>query len=294
MPDLARPIGPSLVFLLVLAVAWGLIRAAPLLGLLDRPGEEGEELRKLQGRPVPAVGGIALAIGWWLGGPELAGVQWLALGLLLVVGILDDRSALRPTAKAVSQLVALSPLLFAGGGWHGLGQWLLAFAAVNIANTFDNADGALLGVGAVGFACGPSRLVIPLLALLPFNLRRGRGASLYLGDGGAFLVGFGLTLSPVTLAALWIPALDLARVVLVRLRAGDSPFAGDRRHLAHRLQARGFGSPAIAFLLSVAAFPGCFGAWSASVGLLPLSVALFLGLGFGAAFFGALVGISAR
>jgi len=46
---------------------------------------------------------------------------------------------------------------------------------------------------------------------------------------------------------LAVPLYDVASVVWVRIRAGDSPFHGDRRHFSHRLIRRGM-SPRAAVL----------------------------------------------
>ena len=263
-------------------------RWAPRLGLVD--GRAGPQAaRKLQEAPVPTVGGCALALGlvvagaqaWsapagWLGGAQPAAATGAALFGVFLVGLWDDRrrAGLPPLAKLVLSAVALAPL-----GW---GAWavadegavagalltvLVALCALHVVNTFDNADGAVVVVGALGLVLASPLAAAALLGFAPFNLDAGRGdedagrraPSAYLGDSGAFLVALLLVLHPCAWGALWIPALDLARLCVVRTRAGQAPWVGDRRHLAHRLQARGWSARAVAAALGTLALPGILG-----------------------------------
>ena len=103
----------------------------------------------------------------------------------------------------------------------------------------------------------------------------------YLGDSGAYLLGL-LLYRHGAWPALWIPFLDLLRLCIVRWRAGSRPWLGDRRHLAHRLQAAGLGPFAVAVILAAMAVPACLG--FSLAGLFPgVSV---LGLALGALFYG--------
>ena len=69
-----------------------------------------------------------------------------------------------------------------------------------------------------------------------------------------------LLASPAGWAALVLPALDLARVALLRARAGEPPWRGDRRHLAHRAQRAGWGRTRVALALALVAAPAALGA----------------------------------
>ncbi|MGF1536643.1 MAG: MraY family glycosyltransferase, partial [Elainellaceae cyanobacterium] len=74
-------------------------------------------------------------------------------------------------------------------------------------------------------------------------------AQIFMGDGGAYYIGFtlagvgviGLIKSLTTVAVLLpflilaVPILDMSAVIIDRLRRGKSPFAADNRHLHHRL-----------------------------------------------------------
>jgi len=268
---------------LVSAGATGLFAwIAPRLGWTDAPRAADAE-RKRQLRPVPAVGGAAILVGlvaaratpWKPAGDELW-ARWLpapgwclaALALVFAAGTWDDRAGLGPGRKAGAQALALAPLVL--GAWleHGASGALallgVAFAALNLLNTFDNADGALGGLCALGFAGTSPLASAACLGFLPLNLDAGRARnrassapSAYLGDAGAFVLAFLVVVTPRSAGILVLPALDLARLALVRWRAGSRPWIGDRRHLAHRLEARGLPRPLVAATLCALAWPAC-------------------------------------
>lgn len=258
-----------------------LVALAARLGLVDDASDARE--RKHHVMPVPLVGGTALALvlaAWvtWrgfdvVGGSLPCGIAFdsravlAAAALAFLTGLVDDLSArgLGPAAKLTGQAfagIALASGLGIGGAEAALAPRALALlgaiVAQNAANTFDNADGALTAVASVGFA-----LVSPFLgatlAFLPWNLGRKRGSTTpraWLGDSGSHLLGILLLTTPVAWAALVVPLLDLVRVAWVRYRAGDPIWAGDRRHLAHALEARGFVPwQVVLVLVTLAAFP---------------------------------------
>lgn len=103
-------------------------------------------------------------------------------------------------------------------------------------------------------------LIGACLGFLPYNFRRDEAhpARLFMGDGGALLVGLLMATSSVALAGrstptttteavlnfipvilplavLIVPLADFTLAILRRLRAGKSPFTADRNHLHHRL-----------------------------------------------------------
>jgi UDP-GlcNAc:undecaprenyl-phosphate GlcNAc-1-phosphate transferase len=269
--------------LLVTAAATALLAwTAPRIGWTDAPRAE-DAARKRQRRPVPAVGGAAILIGlaaargtfWVAGGNELWG-RWLpappwclaSLLLLFAAGTWDDRAGLSPRGKFAAEVVALAPLALGALLEHGLaGALVLLLAglvATNLLNTFDNADGALASLCALGFAPAAPLASAACLGFLPLNLDAGRarnrasGApSAYLGDAGAFVLGYLVLLTPRSAGILVLPALDLARLTLVRWRAGSRPWIGDRRHLAHRLEACGLPRPVVAAVQCALAWPAC-------------------------------------
>lgn len=255
-----------------------LARQALERGWVDR--REGAEERKPRRSPVPLVGGAALLVAllvWDLAGGR--GLPWPALLTAFGVGLVDDLvpGGLPPRAKLMGQCAAALVLaLFPfGAGVDGvldrLALMVVAVVAMNAVNTFDNADGAAatLGLAALWPVPGPRGA---LLGFLPFNLllrRRGAGAErppwAMLGDSGSHLVGLLIAATPGAEPFLLLPLLDLGRLAIVRERHGRRPWEGDRRHLAHRLEALGLGP-----LLVVACLAGI---------LLPTWLAALIGAG---------------
>lgn len=266
-------------FALALVAAFAASGLAAALGrrarLVDDPSSAPE--RKPQRGPVPRVGGIVLAcfalLAWFTepaffrGWAEAPARGWLGGALLLafLVGLADDLwpGGLRPGAKLAAQLLVAGSFVHSGvlgepAGPLGNLAWILfTLAALSAANTFDNADGALTGLGLLALV--PQATLIPaaLAGFLPWNLclrldsTRPRA---YLGDSGSHLLGLLLVCRPESAWILLLPALDLARLAWLRLRSGSRPWIGDRRHLAHRLAARGLGPTAtLAALLAIAA-----------------------------------------
>ncbi|MEM7308622.1 MAG: hypothetical protein AAF682_18205 [Planctomycetota bacterium] len=300
----------SLAGILTAALATPLLAAlARRGGLLDRAAGALAG-RKLQARPVPPVGGAAVLLGlgavWGLlraaGGHWDPGIAaWIhpaagacALAFAFGVGLLDDarRGGLRPAAKLALQALAGAPaaaslalhLLAADPGAPErallLALALLAGAVVaqNAFNTFDNADGATTGLGALALAFHVPVLAGPLLGFLPWNLnarrREGAGATptAYLGDAGSHLLGMLILLVPAAWPALALPLFDLARLAVRRVRVGSRPWVGDRRHLAHRLAHLGLGRVSVCALLALVALPSV--AWPSAAGF-AVTAALF-------------------
>jgi UDP-GlcNAc:undecaprenyl-phosphate GlcNAc-1-phosphate transferase len=162
---------------------------------------------------------------------------------------------------------------------------LWVVGVINAVNMFDNMNGLCAGLGAIAAAAlalfnlssGETAVALAAAALagaclgfLPWNWPRSR---IFLGDAGSMLIGFGLAALSVmgvytrgaelpvlaVLAPLFIlavPVLDLFVVVALRLRAERAPWTPDRRHVSHRLVARGMG-PAGAVATLWAVMLGC-------------------------------------
>lgn len=190
---------------------------------MDAPGA-----RKVQARPVPLLGGVAIALGLLAGGLALPGLLpalkfapaaaaggqilrgLIGGALLLGVGLLDDRRGLGPRLRLVAQ--ALAALLFwpelLGWGppaWLALPLGLIwVVGLINSLNFLDNMDAAAgstalwtaLALGLL-FALGGAPLLgaaawllaASLCGFLIWNLPPAR---LYMGDAGSTLLGYGL------------------------------------------------------------------------------------------------------
>jgi UDP-GlcNAc:undecaprenyl-phosphate GlcNAc-1-phosphate transferase len=161
--------------------------------------------------------------------------------------------------------------------------WLVAMT--NAFNLLDNMDGLAgsLAVIAAGFFAADAALqhstrlvldvslalALAVLGFLPFNLRPGKRALVWMGDSGSQLIGFTLaalglassyTVATSTVATLVLPVLVLAvpildttLVTIVRLLDGRPISQGGRDHSSHRLVSLGVSETGAVFLLALIA-----------------------------------------
>ncbi|MEO0533166.1 MAG: MraY family glycosyltransferase [Cyanobacteria bacterium P01_A01_bin.123] len=208
---------------------------------------------------------------------QIWGVTLGGLAFFLI-GLLDDLFSLSAISRLFMQAVV------AGLAWkvgvsidflsiplHGLVSlpmwvslpvtiiWLVGMA--NAINWIDGLDGLAAGVSGIAavimlvvslFMNQPAAALIAAalaggaLGFLRYNFNP---AQIFMGDGGAYFMGFTLAgvgviglVKSVTTAAVFlpyiilaVPLLDMSAVIFDRLRCGLSPFAADKRHLHHRL-----------------------------------------------------------
>ncbi|RKF17828.1 undecaprenyl-phosphate alpha-N-acetylglucosaminyl 1-phosphate transferase [Alginatibacterium sediminis] len=159
-------------------------------------------------------------------------------------------------------------------GWLGSLVTIIAvIGAINAFNMVDGIDGLLGGLATVTFTSlaiifslhGESLLaylcMMLVVIILPYILLNlgflGRKHKVFMGDAGSMLIGFTViwlllagTQAPGNgpirpVAALWfiaVPLMDMAAIMIRRIRRGDSPFKPDREHLHHICQRLGFNS----------------------------------------------------
>jgi UDP-GlcNAc:undecaprenyl-phosphate GlcNAc-1-phosphate transferase len=275
------------------------------------------------------LGGISLA-------PRLLPLA-PAFALILAGGVRDDFKPLAPRYRLLLQAgaalcVLLSGQLFdrfmfigrAGApelpGWALLRYpltflWIVGMTnAVNLIDGVDGLAGGVslvaalsLGVISASLGAGPGILLLcaclaaAILGFLVFNAPFPR-AKIFMGDGGAYFLGFALALIslmgpggtgvklPVLYAAaiLQIPILDTVAAVWRRLRDGRRIDSPDRAHTHHKLMNLGLSSrriDAVLFALQI-----CLGALvyaavktGGYLSLAILALAYAAGLGFFAA-----------
>ncbi len=266
---------------LTFSASRALLFLAKRVGWVDEPSAEDSE-RKLQAAPVPVVGGAAILVGLMAlefggldslrpvlpVGHELDGSRiWLALVAAFLLGLVDDlmRGGLAPGVKVAGQVgvgLVVAHSVFALEPIATLACVLVVPLALNAWNTFDNADGAATGVGALALFSVGSPAAGPVLGFLGCNLRPRGSAAAYLGDSGSHLLGCLVLLHPGAWPLMLLPALDLFRVSCLRVSEGRAPWRGDRLHLAHRMQRRGLGPGRVAAsLYLVAALPLLWPGW---------------------------------
>ena len=234
---------------------------------------------------------VAVAVGAAPASRELEAILG-GCAILFVAGLLDDLFSLGPIPKLAAQIAAALLVIFNGLTISGLISndflagvvalvWLVGMT--NAFNLLDNMDGlaaTLAGIAAIFFAIDAlevhkSHAVLALslaLALacagfLPFNLRYGKSAAVFMGDSGSQVLGFllaalGLTASwkvagttvatlllPILILA--VPILDTTLVTVVRLLDGRPVYQGGRDHTSHRLVYHGLSEKRAVVLLAV-------------------------------------------
>ncbi|CAE6931211.1 Catalyzes the transfer of the GlcNAc-1-phosphate moiety from UDP-GlcNAc onto the carrier lipid undecaprenyl phosphate (C55-P) [Vibrio sp. B1ASS3] len=148
---------------------------------------------------------------------------------------------------------------------------IAVIGAINAFNMVDGIDGLLGGLASVTFTAlgivfaysGNEYLaticLLIVTAMVPYILLNlgfplGRRFKIFMGDAGSMFIGFSVvwmlirgTQEPETIAfkpvtALWLialPLMDMATIMIRRIRKGQSPFQPDREHLHHICQRLG-------------------------------------------------------
>ena len=277
------------------------------IGMVDMPGP-----RKVHLKPVPLLGGIGIYAGFVFGivfaARSSARAEILAIlvgvTLLAITGILDDSGVLHhqiklfasmPIAACVLLLSGIQAQVFenlnAGRVSTLLDAGLTIFWVVGITAAFsilDHMDGLCAGVSAVAavfftIAAGLNgQLLVRTLAAACFGASLGflrwnfAPAKIFMGDGGAMLLGFlmatlGLKLRPVSphpatdwllpVLILGVPIFDTSLIIISRSRRGLLPFASPGKdHTAHRLSNLGLGHRgAVLFIYAIGCVTGGLG-----------------------------------
>ena len=227
----------------------------------------------------------ALLIVWRLGAFSTISAEeaWEVWGVVLgsvaffLIGFADDLFDLSALLRLVMQLAIATFCWYVGVridflsvpfdgliqlGWLSLPItviWLVGMA--NAVNMIDGVDGLAAGVSGIAavvmlivslFMHQPAAALIAAalaggaLGFLRYNFNP---AQIFMGDGGAYFMGFTLAgvgiigLVKVTAVTavllpyliLAVPILDISTVVVSRLSKGKSPFTADKSHLHHWL-----------------------------------------------------------
>jgi UDP-GlcNAc:undecaprenyl-phosphate GlcNAc-1-phosphate transferase len=243
----------------------------------------------------------------------------IALGSVFVFlfGLVDDRMDLRAApqyvAQALAAIIAIVFLVFIERVMNPFTNEVLVFpfgvvvvltlfwvmGMINTINFLDGVDGLAGGVTAIvsavlaihmvregqySVALLPLALLGATLGFLPFNFYP---AKVFMGSSGSWLLGYavatlgiaaGAKLATVLLV-LSIPIVDVAWLIMSRLRAGQSIGQADRRHLHFRLLDLGLNQRQVVLLY----YGYCLGLGAAALliqsRILKLTVLLGLGVG---------------
>lgn len=219
------------------------------LGFGDKPGA-----RKQHEGVVPVIGGLAmflvLMLAIWVGQPEnflRYDSLFLALGLMVLIGAIDDRWGLSARLRLVIQAGAAlllvygdEPVISSVGDLLGIGElqlsfWALPFTVfsvigmINAINMSDGMDGlagglaliALIWFMIVALALGAYRaslilfFMAVLIGFLACNLRHRwrRKAGVFMGDAGSMMLGMVLAWLAISLSQR--PGAQLSPIVAV-------------------------------------------------------------------------------
>jgi UDP-GlcNAc:undecaprenyl-phosphate GlcNAc-1-phosphate transferase len=274
-------LGMGIVFLVVPLV----LKAALVTNLLQR----GQDLHHTHQKPIPRLGGLALAAAFIgieifiaviypeqrakTPGRSVVLISSLAM---FALGFRDDLKPLGAKKKLLGQILIAVVVCAFGigiqrfkvpftatvidlGGWGVLITVLWLVGMTNLINLIDGADGLAGGIclmlmallAYVGHQSGSFELLVSgmagaLLGFLWFNFPPAR---IYLGDGGAYFLGFQIGLFAIlsshkgtvfaALAAplfvLALPIVDTALAILRRGLRGLPIFRPDRSHIHHHL-----------------------------------------------------------
>lgn len=249
-----------LVALVVTLVTAPFIRRIALrLGIVDRPGP-----LKTHRSPVPYLGGVAVFLGLLVGPIEADRLAlFIPYGAALALGVVDDARGLAPRVRLGTEVAigVVAAIVVPGPALVKVATAVLVVVLLNAVNLLDGQDGLAAGaclVSAAAFAIlGGDAATIGLAlagALAAFLVFNAPPARMYLGDGGAYLVGTVLATLPAltehgtTDWSVWIavplivglPLADTAIAVLRRSLAGRPRFQGDRSHVYDQLVDQGW------------------------------------------------------
>jgi len=251
------------------------IKQAPKLGLVDIPNQ-----RSSHDKPIPRGAGIVFA-GLFLVAITTQGMGSVvpnyyllfALGLIYMVGIIDDLKSLKASTKLFVILLAAF-LVYLGGykidsfgtyfgyeihlGWFALPFTLFAVSAfTNAVNLTDGLDGLagtlsitmLCTIFYIGFIHNDMMLIywsaFLIAVLIGFLILNWYPAKVFMGDTGSLFLGFIIAVlalqafkyvSPTSILFFAaIPILDTLIVFRRRIQRGKSPFSPDKNHMHHIL-----------------------------------------------------------
>jgi UDP-GlcNAc:undecaprenyl-phosphate GlcNAc-1-phosphate transferase len=277
-------LGSGLVFLLIPMI----LRLAPLVG-----SNRGREFHHTHKTTVPRFGGVALAVAFvavevFIGmlfphhRAQVFGRTAVITGSLLMfaIGFLDDLRPLGARKKLVGQILVALYVHYSGlgielltlpfshqiidlKGWGVVLTVLWLVGITNLINLIDGVDGLAGGISLmlmallvyVGYQNGTFVLLTAgmsgaLVGFLWFNFPPAR---IYLGDGGAYFVGFQIAIFSLVgshkgsvfaaliapLFVLALPIVDTSLAIARRGLRGLPLFRPDRRHIHHHLLATG-------------------------------------------------------
>jgi UDP-N-acetylmuramyl pentapeptide phosphotransferase/UDP-N-acetylglucosamine-1-phosphate transferase len=252
--------------------------------------------RKLHKNLIPRLGGaaifsgiiVAISYNISLFFTQAFFYLFIALILLFVTGIKDDVKGMRAMDKFYIQIIAAFLAVYGGIRIESLYgvfeiyelpvgvQYILSIIVIvgitNAYNLMDGIDGLAGGIGFInllvlaGMFLYSGNMPFAILCLifagsiLGFLMYNFQPAKIFMGDGGALLIGFIMVVMGISLinsninvssnqisnvviivgSIMLIPVFDTLRVFVIRLMNKRSPFTPDKNHLHHILISKGY------------------------------------------------------
>ncbi len=234
-------------------------RLAVRMGIVDRP----DGILKTHSRVTPYLGGLGMFLGvipfLWEDSFSL-----ILVSMAVSIGLLDDAISLSPKLRLLVEFTIASGVVVRFLSFHNVLYSVLfivgVVALVNAVNMIDGMDGIAGGsvaVSAVFLAVAAENslskgLSLSLIAVcLAFLIYNFPPAKVFMGDAGSYLLGTMLALILASsmrygfstqslrfLFPVWVYLLDLGASAVRRIRAGKSPFWGDRDHFYDKIYRR--------------------------------------------------------
>ncbi|MCF8318974.1 MAG: undecaprenyl/decaprenyl-phosphate alpha-N-acetylglucosaminyl 1-phosphate transferase [Sphingobacteriaceae bacterium] len=279
-------------FLIVVFTTPAVIQLASKRGL---HGRSKPVLKGLKRRQISSLGGIAIFISFRISQAIFIEVPdfptnffIVSLFILFLVGLNDDLTGISPISRLFAQIFVSLIIVLPGNfyftsldqlfGIYALDPifskiitTLFIVAIINAYNLIDGIDGLAGLLGTLGAFCFSylffvsGNIPLALLsialagALLGFLIFNFSPAKIFMGDSGAYIIGFTFAVLSVALsnytkanpmyffgftvkssfgliaAILLIPVVDCLRVIISRIIRKVHPFVGDNNHIHHRM-----------------------------------------------------------
>lgn len=223
-----------------------MMRIAERFQLVDMP-----DMRKVHSRPVPRVGGIAIAAGatmpviLWTVADAFVIAFFIGAGIIVLFGVIDDLKGLGHKAKFAGQVFAAAAAVFFGGvrinslgnllpgsvilpEWFVLSLSMVAIVGVtNAINLADGLDGLAGGISLLVFCCigyfaylVDSHVVLFLSlslagAIFGFLRYNTHPASLFMGDTGSQLLGFSAVVLAIKITQENVPLSPILPLIIL-------------------------------------------------------------------------------
>jgi UDP-N-acetylmuramyl pentapeptide phosphotransferase/UDP-N-acetylglucosamine-1-phosphate transferase len=269
-----------------------IVRISEEKNLMDTPNK-----RKVNKKPVPNLGGVAIFIGisiatlLAMGRLEFIDLRYVLVAIIMIffIGIKDDILIISPRMKFGVQAVCAIILIVLGDirftHLHGIfgidemnyaSSFLLSLitivALTNAFNLIDGIDGLASGLGILmallfgifflvwghlQYAILCAAIVGSLYAFSLYNVF-GRTNKVFMGDTGSLIIGLLIAIMAIkfnefaigtsaypyapalSIAIVFIPLADMARVFVIRMKNKKSPFSADMTHIHHKYLSLGY------------------------------------------------------